>query len=261
MLTSAHRVICDILSPPIEIILGNHLSHHRSGLADISFESWKSALFESINKRVNFTTFEWSLSTARRNKSEISLHLSGISLVSYLEIGRAGVRLTRALYQTKGGSLLYRNQLTACLCEVPVSSDKLFKSATHFAILLNISLRLEKRDISGPRNEIKFGKRPSRPRSDSALIPDERGGSPLLELFNGSLVGGSPVKRYVFGVGHISVKPLHLAKFAPSAGLESKSSSGNGRASVRSTRLLYRTKGEGLLCSNYLTAHSWEVPR
>ena len=127
MLTSAHRVICDILSPPIEIILGNHLSHHRSGLADISFESWKSALFESINKRVNFTTFEWSLST-RRNKSENSLRWSGISLGSYLEIGRAGVRLTRALYQTKGGSLLYRNQLTACLCDVPVPSDKLFKT-------------------------------------------------------------------------------------------------------------------------------------
>ena len=136
-----------------------------------------------------------------------------------------------------------------------------YLSRRHILIFFNISLRLEKRDISGPRIEIKFGKRSSQRPIDSGFVSDERGRSPLLELFNGSLVGGSPVKRYVFGVGHISVKPLHLAKFAPSAGLESKSSSGNGRASVRSTRVLYRTKGEGLLCSNYLMAYSWDVPR
>ena len=83
-----------------------------------------------------------------------------------------------------------------------------YLSRRHISIFLNISLTLEKRDISGPRNEIKFGKRSSQRPIDSALTPDERGGSPLLELFNGSLVGGSPVKRYVCGVGHISVKPL-----------------------------------------------------
>ena len=49
MLTSAHRVVCDISGPRNDIKFGNQLSHHRSDSADISFESWKSALFESIN--------------------------------------------------------------------------------------------------------------------------------------------------------------------------------------------------------------------
>jgi len=41
--------IRDISGPQNEIILGNQLSHHRSDSANISFESWKSALFEFIN--------------------------------------------------------------------------------------------------------------------------------------------------------------------------------------------------------------------
>ena len=54
---------------------------------------------------------------------------------------------------------------------------------------------------------------------------------------------------------------LYSAYFAPQAGLDTKSSSGNGLAGRGATRVLYQTKGEGLLCSNYLPARSWEVPR
>ena len=83
-------------------------------------------------------------------------------VTSYLEIGRAGVRLTRGLYQTKGGSLLYRNQLTACLWDVPVSIDQLFKSATHFAFFKHLAKTAKSRPFgTSKRNHIKKSTFPS----------------------------------------------------------------------------------------------------